>query len=158
MYPVDPSDRSLFGHSAGGLLVLHTMFNRPETFRSYVAASPSILWNDRAVLDSEPAFAAKVRAGAVAPRVLITVGSLEQSTDNLPTPLESIAPDWSPEEAAERVRAARMVDNARELAERLSVLSESTGIETEFVIFEGETHASVVPASVCRGIGFALRR
>jgi hypothetical protein len=51
--------------------------------------------------------------------------------------LESVAPDWSPEQAAERIRAARMVDNARELAERLSVLSEGTGLETEFVVFDG---------------------
>jgi hypothetical protein len=157
LHPVDPSDRSLFGHSAGGLLVLHTLFKRPEAFRSYIAASPSIGWNDRAVLNGESAFAAQVSSGAVAPRVLITVGSLEQSTDNLPTPIESIAPGWSPEQAAERIRAARMVDNARELAERLSVLSEGTGLETEFVVFDAETHTSVVPASVSRGIGFALR-
>jgi hypothetical protein len=36
--------RTLAGHSLGGQFVLYTLFNRPELFRNYVAASPS--WDD----------------------------------------------------------------------------------------------------------------
>ena len=40
------SDRTLVGHSLGGLLVLHTLLNAPDMFRSYIAIDPSLWWDD----------------------------------------------------------------------------------------------------------------
>ncbi len=150
-FPVDRGDLSLMGDSLGGLHVLHALFTRPERFRSFVAASPSIWWNDRAVLAGEAAFTARARAGEVSPRVLVTVGGLEQSLNPPPQ-----MPGLSAVKAAALIREARMVDNARELGERLMALSEETRVEARFVAFPDETHQSVIPANLSRGVTFAL--
>lgn len=140
-YPVDLKDQTLLGDSLGGLFTLHVLFNHPESFRTFVAASPSIWWNRRAVLNEEAAFRTRVAAGKAAPRVLITVGALEQK------------PGESVEDAS---GMGRMVDNASELAARLAAVSGSAGYEVRFVNFPEETHSSVIPAAVSRGVGFAL--
>ncbi|MEC0370187.1 alpha/beta hydrolase [Paenibacillus chibensis] len=49
-YPVDRSRQSLFGHSLGGFLTLYTLLTRPETYRRYFAASPSIWWKNQVLL------------------------------------------------------------------------------------------------------------
>ncbi|WDZ49665.1 alpha/beta hydrolase-fold protein [Acinetobacter vivianii] len=46
---VNAQQQSLFGHSFGGLFALHTFFTKPQTFQRYIAASPS-LWFDNYVL------------------------------------------------------------------------------------------------------------
>ena len=48
-----------------------------------------------------------------------------------------------------------MIDNAAELAQRLAALNPEN-ISVERVVFEGEVHASVPPASLTRGLRFAL--
>lgn len=48
--PVDVNRQTLWGHSYGGLLVLHALLTRPGTFQHYAAASPSLWWGDGAVL------------------------------------------------------------------------------------------------------------
>lgn len=151
--PINPNDQTLFGDSLGGLFVLHVLFNHPGAFKSFVAASPSIWWNGQSVLDDEGKFAAAVAGKSVVPRVLITVGELEQSTapDLLPA-------DMSIEAATDLITSARMVDNARELAQRLSGITGGDGYVVRFHRFEGETHGSVVPAAVSRAISFALAR
>ncbi|MFJ5370232.1 alpha/beta hydrolase, partial [Bosea sp. CER48] len=53
---LDTARLSLAGHSYGGLFVLHTLFTRPGLFAAHVAGSPSIWWNERAILASEEGF------------------------------------------------------------------------------------------------------
>ena len=43
--PLDASKLTLFGHSLGGLFVLHALFTRPRLFARYSAADPSTWWN-----------------------------------------------------------------------------------------------------------------
>jgi predicted alpha/beta superfamily hydrolase len=131
---VDPDDQTLYGHSMGGLFVLDALFNDPDAFGGYVASSPSIWWNERAVLAAEPAFADQVCAGRTVPRVLITVGSKETDPPQ-----------------------ARMVENAHELAMRLARLDGGPGYMASFHAFEGEDHLTALPASVGRALAFALR-
>lgn len=135
--PVDPGRLALIGHSFGGLFALHALFTRPEMFDTLVAGSPSIWWNDRAILTSEAAFRSRPFSPAKK-RLLITVGGDEQL----------IGPDTTPERA-ERLRAARMVRNAQEMAERLG---------SAFALFPDENHISVVPAMLGRAIAFILSR
>lgn len=92
--PVDRTRESLFGHSLGGLFVLHTLFTRPDAFRAYAAISPSLWWNDRAILEEERRFAAAPPTPGS--RLLIAVGGLE--------------------------RQRNMVGEAEDLAARLSTL------------------------------------
>ncbi|NBF06486.1 prolyl oligopeptidase family serine peptidase [Pseudomonas sp. Fl5BN2] len=48
--PIDATQQTLWGHSYGGLLVLQALFARPQEFRHYAAASPSLWWGDGLIL------------------------------------------------------------------------------------------------------------
>jgi predicted alpha/beta superfamily hydrolase len=137
--PLDSARRTLVGHSYGGLFALHALFTRPGLFASHVAGSPSIWWNERAILASEERF----RAGSgFAGRLLVTVGGTEQEASIHDDPRRR-----------ERRAMARMRDNAAEMTARLSTCGR---VETSFVEWPGENHVSVIPAMLSRAVGFAL--
>lgn len=135
--PIDRRRQTLFGHSLGGLFALHVLFTRPDAFQTYVAASPSIWWNDRAILAEMKA----VTWPAVPPAVMVTVGEREQ-----------FAPDADVTSVAKLARR-RQVDNAAEMAAGLAAM----GIDVAFVCFPGENHGSVLPAAISRAVRFASR-
>jgi predicted alpha/beta superfamily hydrolase len=150
-WSVNPDDQTLYGYSLGGLFTLNALFDDPGAFNAYVAASPSIWWNGRAALDKEAAFARRVEAGEVAPRVLVTVGEYEQDPPKVPPP------GMSPEEVRDLVTEARMVENALELGARLAHLKGADGYDARFHCFEAEDHLSAMAASIGRAVDFALR-
>ena len=154
MNKVDPASQSLMGYSLGGLFTLHVMFHHPEAYRSYVAGSPSIWWNDREVLGGEAEFAKAVRVGKVSPRLLITSDSWEQDKNAPDMPTSGKARD----EAMASMNRARMVDNARELANRLKAIKGGPGYEVTYVLFPEETHNTGIPASTSRGVAFVGKR
>ncbi|WP_419677875.1 alpha/beta hydrolase [Aliarcobacter lanthieri] len=49
-YLIDKNKQTLFGHSYGGLFTLYAFLNHPNDFQNFVSASPSIWWNDFAIL------------------------------------------------------------------------------------------------------------
>ena len=56
---IDPARRTLWGHSYGGVLVLHALLTRPAAFDTYAAADPSLWWGDGYLLkeaDAAPAW------------------------------------------------------------------------------------------------------
>jgi uncharacterized protein len=151
-YPVNPREQALYGHSLGGLFVLGVMFKHPDSFKSYVASSPSIWWDKKSVLRSEAEFVAKEKNSKVPIRVLISVGAKEQD------PYTS-APAGQPmalSEINKRISEARMVVNARDLANRLMQIDARPGFVVRFQDFSAEDHMSVVPASISRALEFAL--
>ena len=152
-YRTDPKNQTLVGYSLGGLFALHVLFQHPDAYRSFVAGSPSIWWRDKEVLKDEAGFVAKVRAGAVAPRVLITSDGWEQDGRGFDLPA-------SPQRDAilKSIADARMVDNARELAERLKALPGAAGYTVRYALFADETHNSGIPASTSRAVAFALEK
>lgn len=131
-FPVDRTRQAIFGHSLGGLFVLHTLFTRPDAFHAYAAVSPSIWWNDGVILDEERRFAAAPPADI---RVLIAVGEREQAPGSL------------------QLGPRRMVDDARALAERLSA---RTGVRVTHRTLEGENHASVLLPAINHALRVAL--
>ena len=77
---------ALYGHSFGGLFVVYALISRPETFHTFLAASPSLWWNRGYILDE-----VSNRLGSLAdgetpvptsnhsrPAVMISYGDLEQ--------------------------------------------------------------------------------
>lgn len=74
-YRVDRADRTLAGQSYGGLFGLWVAFHEPELFRNYVLTSPSIWFADRAVLQSEVAYAATHKD--LPARIYLATGSRE---------------------------------------------------------------------------------
>lgn len=144
-FAIDPERRTLFGHSLGGFFALHVLFSQPGSFRTFVAASPSIWWDVEGVMTRADRLAASNLEPA--PRVLLTAGSHEQT----------IAP-WQPasrftEEVSARRERRRMVGHVLELGERLKPLT-ARGGAVEAVEFPGEDHASVVPLTISRAARF----
>lgn len=164
-YGTDPARQVLFGHSLGGLFALHVLFTRPDAFGAYIASSPSIHWNDGAILAEEKQFLARKVAPAEM-RLLITAGEFEQKIDPAnearmrrlyaanPQYLRGRTVEQAIEESRQGARKSRMVDNARELADRVGAL----GGEVKFFEFDGENHLSVGPAAISRTLPIALRR
>ena len=81
---IDLARQSLWGHSYGGLFVLHTLIRRPSAFDTYIAADPSLWWADGFFQRNiQPAPTAPVTAFAAAPttapadgvRLLVMTGS-----------------------------------------------------------------------------------
>lgn len=75
-YPQTPT-RGLGGFSLGGLFAVHALFSSPGTFTHYLAASPSLFWDDRVAFDSEVAYSEEF--DDLEARVFISAGSLETS-------------------------------------------------------------------------------
>jgi predicted alpha/beta superfamily hydrolase len=80
-YAVDETHQTLYGKSLGGLMVLRMLFQHPEAFQTYVAASPSIWWNHEAVLADEDAFSRLVRTGKLRLKIMVTSAGEERNSD-----------------------------------------------------------------------------
>lgn len=70
---------ALFGHSFGGLFTLHALFTRPHMFDCYIAGSPSIYWDDFALLKHEDRFRnGNGQKSLKKPALMMLYGSFEQ--------------------------------------------------------------------------------
>ncbi|WP_167346275.1 alpha/beta hydrolase [Sphingopyxis macrogoltabida] len=151
-YPRTAGGRQiLFGHSLGGLFAARALLTRPDSFSAFIASSPSLWWDGFSVLDELPAFRERLAALPRPPRVFVDVGAREQE------PPTSV-PDGmgvTLEEAQAQIRAARMVDAAREFA---AALSDAGVIELRHVAFAEDDHVSAAPAAILHGMRFALGR
>jgi uncharacterized protein len=49
-YPIKNEEKSLYGHSFGGLLGFHILLNHPTLFDNYLLLSPSLWWNQTNIL------------------------------------------------------------------------------------------------------------
>ena len=128
-YPVDPGDQTLLGFSLGGLFALDTLFTAPRSFRRYIAGSPALSWDDRVAFQREAALAAI--ADDLDADLFLSVGELEATSTN---PLVSeIASTLSDLEAVLRGRRYPSLRMAHH-------------------VFPGETHASVIGATISRGL------
>ena len=143
-YRIDPARQALFGHSLGGLMVLRQLFRNPQAYSTFISASPSIWWDGRAVLADEDAFTKRARAGELHLQLLVTSATDEQYHGD------------DPAAQAKSQKGVRMVDNASELAARLSALDPADVKVTREVIVD-ETHTSGSQASLCRALRFALQ-
>ncbi|MEC5385450.1 alpha/beta hydrolase-fold protein [Uliginosibacterium sp. H3] len=143
-YATDASRQVLFGHSLGGLFVLHALFKRPQAFTHYVAASPSWWWNEAVMAEQESAFRKLPDAARSGRALLLTVGEFEQQpsrfSDNMPGGMATLT------------RRA-MVDNVRAVATHLKPLA---GLRVEALEIQGENHLSSLPQAINRGLRFAL--
>ena len=151
MVAINRQDQVLMGHSLGGLTTLHALFRHTASFQQFVSISPSIWFNDRAVLAHEAAFSERVRAGQVKARALITVGGLESTFRFVP------GLPASEQDFRDMTEECRMVPNTTELGARLAALG-APGLHVETVVHDGDDHNMVPPAGIARGVRFAFRR
>jgi len=151
-YPAtNGGEQILFGHSLGGLFSAHALLTRPDAFSAFLVSSPSLYWNEFAILQLLPAFAERLAALPRQPRVFVDVGGKEQ---DLPT---SVAEGFAGtlEEAQAWIKAARMVDAAKEFA---AALGEAGVADLHHIAFAEEDHTSAVPSAIIHGMRFALGR
>ena len=160
LVPVDAANQALYGHSLGGLAVVHAIFTEPKAFRSFIASSPSLWWDGDAVLKDEEKFAAAVKAGEAAPHILITAGGDE---DELPIPPKAFMDSLPPGKQAEvapylklRSSWSGMISGSRALAARLAALNGAKGYKVEYALMTGEDHPTAALVSVGRGLRFAF--
>ncbi len=73
-YRVDPSVRTLMGHSLGGSFSLYSLFNAPDTFSQIIASSPSC---GQACEDLETSYA--LFHDALPARLFLSVGELDEA-------------------------------------------------------------------------------
>lgn len=128
-HKVNPARQSLFGHSLGGIFALHVLYARPDAFHAIVAASPSMWWDNQAMLREERDFAERLTSGKVAKasRLLIVAG--------------------------EREEASVMVGDTQALARRLEPLS-AYGLRTQSRIYAGEGHMTVPARAITDTLRF----
>jgi len=144
-------DHNLFGHSLGGLFVAYALLTRPQAFKTFSSASPSLWWDGFAVLEHLPAFANKVKALDVQPQVFVCVGGKEQDPPSKTSPLVQMTLD----QMQAFVAQARMVDAAVEFA---VALREAGLRDVKHIVFEDEDHTSVLPSAIMRGLTIAVAR
>lgn len=145
---IDKSRESLVGHSFGGLFVLHVLFTKPDAFDAYVAGSPSIWFGGGVLFDEADAFAKRLEKSPVKARLFMAIGEWEQAL----SPDEAARPDAA--KRAEWKAGNRMLDNARDMRERLSKL-EGRGLELTYREFPEETHMSMISVIAGRALPFA---
>ncbi|ART79660.1 alpha/beta hydrolase [Oceanisphaera avium] len=116
---IDKERQSLWGHSFGGLFVLHTLFNHPTSFKNYIAVDPSLWWQQGQILTAESAFIHREQ------RPVINL--LVQSS------------------ASRREGSVLAEDSLRQLAKRLSTLPE---LNVQYHDYFSHHHGSVRSASI----------
>lgn len=117
-FKVNQDQRSLVGHSFGGMLGVYALFTRPALFQHVVAVSPSLWWQDKYLLMPEREFTKRTLAGQI------------DLTHNSLTIL-----------MGER-DSVQMIQDASALQMRLQGLSQF-GLRSGFFVEPGEDHASV---------------
>jgi uncharacterized protein len=160
-FKIDRSRQTLLGHSLGGLFTLLTLFNRPQSFQTFVALSPSIWWNNSGPLQEAQRFVEKADRPQKL-RVFISVGDFEQymtpayvdrTRDTLRSSFDTQAKaNAEADKEMREMKAKTMVENAQ----RMAALLTGGHIQTKFIEFPEEDHFSVVPAALGRAIPFAL--
>jgi len=135
---LNPHQRTLWGHSLGGLFVLHTLFTRTGAFDTWIAASPSMWWGNAYAVTESERFITHNAGHPV--HVIIHLGGLERIGDRGPRDLTN------PRVVAhlKRIQAAPP-DAAMQLAERLQ---EVPGITASYREFPGLGHGPMLRASL----------
>lgn len=128
-YRIKPNDRTLVGHSYGGLFGTYILLTRPALFQRYILVSPSLWYDNKMIFAVENAYASQHKA--LPARVFFAVGEHE----NQPGIGRS------------------MVEDLQELVRRLRARSYH-GLVLNSQVFPDETHNSIFPAALTRGLRF----
>lgn len=122
--PLDASQQTFWGHSYGGLLVLHTLLTRPGEFSHYVAASPSLWWDDGKAVPVPADLAQRLNGHEV--NLLLMRGGEEPFAPRGPAQAH-------PERAAQKL---------------VQQLKQVPGVSAQLYIFDGLSHGQTLPQSL----------
>lgn len=123
-YRASKTDRTFVGNSLGGLFGAYILFTEPDLFCSYILGSPSVWFDDNAILNI-PLTKAKTKI-----KVYLSVGEYE-------TPAFGEGQD--------------MVAGTMQLRDRITALSNAE-MELNFVVVAGASHATAFPTTAIQGL------
>lgn len=147
-FPIDPDESTLAGQSFGGMFALYALLTRPDTFQRYLAVSPSLWWNDHALLDAAARIVAEHPAPAA--RVYMCAGELEnkarfhlQFGGPMPEPIKSVVG-----------KALGSADLPGDMFMMEQILRKWSGDQfaVEAHIYPQESHESIMGAALSRGL------
>ncbi len=127
-YKVKSSNLTLVGDSYSGLFALYTLFSAPDTFKNYVIGSPSIYWDNKVIFEIEKKYSNIHKA--LHANIFLSVGELE---------------------ASQEPKFANMVGNVLDMSQLLNDRAYE-GLSLVTHVFQGESHMSVIPATISRGL------
>lgn len=140
-YSIDADSQALFGHSLGGLFTLSVLYKHADAFQTYVAADPSIWWNNRSILEEQDIFLDEFKDKNLSQRLLIeTSGKARNRTG-------------SSSEAISRLNTLRGGPNGRDISDKLST---ETTLKVSYHHFSDHTHGSMIPDAVKDALEFIL--
>jgi len=138
--PIDTDRQTLYGHSYGGLFVLHALHTRPHAFQRYVAASPSLWWHAPYMGERLRGLDAAGCCAATPRQLYLWVGDAEHSRR---------------EHAEARPQVSGAGANARALA---AELAGKAGLEVHYRSFPGLDHGAMLPVSAREAARIAAQR
>lgn len=146
-YAVDAQRQTLFGHSLGGLFVLHMLVTHPQSYQHMIAASPSLWWNQFS-MEHE----VKTLAGSTSKPVdlLLSVGEYEQKL----SPEQSLLPNARERRA--HLEQRRMVTSITALAGQLSTEPYRKALRVQYVQVPEADHIGSVPEAARRALQMAF--
>ncbi|GKU12515.1 ferri-bacillibactin esterase [Fusarium langsethiae] len=144
--PLNSGPKALFGHSYGGLFTLNALFTQPDSFDTFIVASPSIWFNNKSIVhNQERDFQARVPPTGRTPRLLVMFGGAEQTLIKLPGESDEKF-DKKQKGALER----KMKDNALDLVDRMKTSKNLRDVwQWEF---EAEDHGGAAPCALQKGL------
>ncbi len=137
-FEVASQNSTIFGSSLGGLLVTYALLTAPKSFDNFIAVSPSLWWDNEMMFCLESAQAEKARSNAQGdrqPKVFLAVGELEE-TPEIPM-----------------LARFKTVTNVHRMADQLGCWET---LSVQSAVISGETHTSVIPAALTRGLRSCL--
>ncbi|MFY8325143.1 alpha/beta hydrolase [Pseudoalteromonas sp. ZZD1] len=123
-YRVKPNHRTLVGNSLGGLFATHVLFTQPDLFSSYIIGSPSVWFDDEAILSQ------LITAPKQPTKVYISVGS---------------------KETQEFGEGQNMVAGANKLAAKIRQ-RDSKHIQLKINLIDGAKHSTAFPTTLIQGL------
>lgn len=136
-FDISPENATIFGASLGGLFATYTLFTAPETFDNFIIVSPSLWWNSEEMFKLEAL--QKMSNCRLNSSVFLAVGGLEESPE---IPM---------------LAQFKSVTNLQRLADLLTERDDYS-LKVMLDVLAGETHTSVIPVALTRGLRNCLRQ
>jgi predicted alpha/beta superfamily hydrolase len=159
-YRIEPDDATFVGVSLGGLFGAWALLQNTATFQRYVLCSPAIWWNDEEIWQWETACAE--RTTDLRAMIFVSAGGLEFEAAMREHALHIAANNpWLKTQVEATVAWhdahgwPRTTQLMQELADRLQKRRYAS-LRAHCHNMPDETHMSVAPAAICRGLRYVF--